>query len=122
MLSHVFLDLRGVYLVLAYTHSLMLSHTLILCFLLHYHVLVLFLRFPGYVFLTVVLCRPHDRVPLREMKNDWHSCLDNPVGFKVSFILMPIKFFLSLLQTNQVTCSLFILDKMNKKNYVILFF
>ncbi|OAY33109.1 aconitate hydratase, cytoplasmic [Manihot esculenta] len=26
--------------------------------------------------------RPHDRVPLREMKNDWHSCLDNPVGFK----------------------------------------
>ncbi|KAJ9170077.1 hypothetical protein P3X46_018211 [Hevea brasiliensis] len=26
--------------------------------------------------------RPHDRVPLREMKTDWHSCLDNQVGFK----------------------------------------
>jgi len=28
--------------------------------------------------------RPHDRVPLKEMKSDWHSCLDNKVGFKVS--------------------------------------
>ncbi|KAJ6680445.1 ACONITATE HYDRATASE [Salix purpurea] len=26
--------------------------------------------------------RPHDRVPLREMKADWHSCLSNKVGFK----------------------------------------
>ncbi|GER43118.1 aconitate hydratase family protein [Striga asiatica] len=26
--------------------------------------------------------RPHDRVPLREMKADWHSCLDSKVGFK----------------------------------------
>ncbi|KAJ7554965.1 hypothetical protein O6H91_05G017500 [Diphasiastrum complanatum] len=26
--------------------------------------------------------RPHDRVPLREMKDDWHSCLNNKVGFK----------------------------------------
>ncbi|KAL5752405.1 hypothetical protein ACOSQ2_022912 [Xanthoceras sorbifolium] len=26
--------------------------------------------------------RPHDRVPLREMKADWHSCLDSRVGFK----------------------------------------
>ncbi|CAA7403526.1 unnamed protein product [Spirodela intermedia] len=26
--------------------------------------------------------RPHDRVPLKEMKMDWHSCLDNKVGFK----------------------------------------
>ncbi|RHN74414.1 putative aconitate hydratase [Medicago truncatula] len=25
---------------------------------------------------------PHDRVPLKEMKSDWHSCLDNKVGFK----------------------------------------
>ncbi|CAL5394101.1 unnamed protein product [Camellia sinensis] len=25
--------------------------------------------------------RPHDRVPLKEMKADWHSCLDNKVGF-----------------------------------------
>ncbi|CAM0148478.1 unnamed protein product [Urochloa decumbens] len=26
--------------------------------------------------------RPHDLVPLKEMKSDWHSCLDNKVGFK----------------------------------------
>ncbi|KVI02286.1 Aconitase/3-isopropylmalate dehydratase large subunit, alpha/beta/alpha [Cynara cardunculus var. scolymus] len=26
--------------------------------------------------------RPHDRVPIKEMKTDWHSCLDNKVGFK----------------------------------------
>ncbi|KAI6697513.1 hypothetical protein NL676_017632 [Syzygium grande] len=26
--------------------------------------------------------RPHDRVPLKVMKADWHSCLDNKVGFK----------------------------------------
>ncbi|XP_039141389.1 aconitate hydratase, cytoplasmic isoform X1 [Dioscorea cayenensis subsp. rotundata] len=26
--------------------------------------------------------RPHDRVPLKEMKVDWHSCLDNEAGFK----------------------------------------
>ncbi|KDO71343.1 hypothetical protein CISIN_1g002610mg [Citrus sinensis] len=26
--------------------------------------------------------RPHDRVPLNEMKADWHACLDNRVGFK----------------------------------------
>lgn len=29
------------------------------------------------------LYRPHDRVPLKEMKADWHACLDNKVGFKV---------------------------------------
>lgn len=28
--------------------------------------------------------RPHDRVPLKEMKADWQSYLDNKVGFKVS--------------------------------------
>jgi hypothetical protein len=28
-------------------------------------------------------CSPHDRVPLKEMKSDWHACLDNEVGFKV---------------------------------------
>ncbi|KAG9159735.1 hypothetical protein Leryth_007755 [Lithospermum erythrorhizon] len=27
-------------------------------------------------------CRPHDRVTLKEMKDDWHTCLDNKVGFK----------------------------------------
>ncbi|RLN11835.1 hypothetical protein C2845_PM09G10850 [Panicum miliaceum] len=27
-------------------------------------------------------CRPHDRVPLKDMKTDWHACLDNKVGFK----------------------------------------
>eukprot|EP00475_Leptophrys_vorax_P014123 TRINITY_DN20506_c0_g1_i2.p1 TRINITY_DN20506_c0_g1~~TRINITY_DN20506_c0_g1_i2.p1 ORF type:complete len:679 (+),score=29.14 TRINITY_DN20506_c0_g1_i2:248-2038(+) len=26
--------------------------------------------------------RPHDRVPLRTMKQDWKDCLNNPVGFK----------------------------------------
>ncbi|KAL7128805.1 hypothetical protein ABFS83_13G018900 [Erythranthe nasuta] len=26
--------------------------------------------------------RPHDRVPLKDMKDDWHSCLDSKVGFK----------------------------------------
>ncbi|KAM7260819.1 hypothetical protein ACFE04_026294 [Oxalis oulophora] len=26
--------------------------------------------------------RPHDRVSLKEMKSDWHACLDNRVGFK----------------------------------------
>ncbi|KAI6687507.1 hypothetical protein NL676_024335 [Syzygium grande] len=26
--------------------------------------------------------RPHDRVPLKDMKADWHACLDNRVGFK----------------------------------------
>ncbi|KAK8937699.1 putative aconitate hydratase, cytoplasmic [Platanthera guangdongensis] len=26
--------------------------------------------------------RPHDRVLLKEMKADWHSCLDSKVGFK----------------------------------------
>ncbi|KZV58506.1 hypothetical protein F511_23759 [Dorcoceras hygrometricum] len=26
--------------------------------------------------------RPHDRVTIKDMKVDWHSCLDNKVGFK----------------------------------------
>ncbi|KAG0460775.1 hypothetical protein HPP92_020640 [Vanilla planifolia] len=26
--------------------------------------------------------RPHDRVPLKEMKEDWQSCLDSKLGFK----------------------------------------
>jgi len=26
--------------------------------------------------------RPHDRVPLKDMKADWHGCLDNAIGFK----------------------------------------
>ncbi|THG19916.1 hypothetical protein TEA_012780 [Camellia sinensis var. sinensis] len=26
--------------------------------------------------------RPHDRVPLKDMKADWHSCIENKVGFK----------------------------------------
>lgn len=28
-------------------------------------------------------CRPHDRVLLKDMQADWHSCLDSKVGFKV---------------------------------------
>ncbi|KAB5547568.1 hypothetical protein DKX38_010974 [Salix brachista] len=31
--------------------------------------------------------RPYDRVTLREMKADWHACLDNRVGFKGFAIL-----------------------------------
>lgn len=36
-----------------------------------------------------LLCdiRPHDRVPLKDMKADWNSCLDNKIGFKVAFRL-----------------------------------
>ncbi|CAL5391232.1 unnamed protein product [Camellia sinensis] len=30
--------------------------------------------------------RPHDQVPLEEMKMDWHSCLDNKVGFNVALL------------------------------------
>lgn len=26
--------------------------------------------------------RPHDRVTLKEMKADWHACLENKIGFK----------------------------------------
>jgi hypothetical protein len=29
------------------------------------------------------ICRPHDRVSLKDMKVDWQACLDNKVGFKV---------------------------------------
>ncbi|KAK6134722.1 hypothetical protein DH2020_031524 [Rehmannia glutinosa] len=32
--------------------------------------------------LNATTARPHDRVPLKEMKADWHSCLDSKVGFK----------------------------------------
>lgn len=32
------------------------------------------------------LVRPHDRVPVKEMKADWHACLDNKIGFKVMFL------------------------------------
>ncbi|XP_076889519.1 aconitate hydratase 1-like [Bidens hawaiensis] len=28
------------------------------------------------------VCRPHDQVLLKDMKADWHACLDNKVGFK----------------------------------------
>ena len=26
--------------------------------------------------------RPHDRVTLKDMKTDWHACLENKIGFK----------------------------------------
>jgi hypothetical protein len=35
------------------------------------------------VVLALNLFRPHDRVTLKEMKADWHACLNNKVGFKV---------------------------------------
>lgn len=31
--------------------------------------------------------RPHDRVSLKEMKEEWHACLSNKVGFKVTWRL-----------------------------------
>jgi hypothetical protein len=36
-------------------------------------------------YLLLFLVRPHDRVLVKEMKADWHSCLDNKIGFKVIF-------------------------------------
>lgn len=51
--------------------------------------------------LNVTNARPHDRVPLKEMKSDWHSCLDNKVGFKVSNDVL-IKHFFSCLSRNDV--------------------
>lgn len=37
-----------------------------------------------YFVITGISCRPHDRVTLKDMKADWHACLDSKVGFKVS--------------------------------------
>lgn len=34
--------------------------------------------------IELVDCRPHDRVMIKDMKQDWQGCLDNKVGFKVS--------------------------------------
>lgn len=45
-------------------------------------------------FILYAQYRPHDRVPLKEMKADWHSCLDNRVGFKVRTLLSVPKKFL----------------------------
>ena len=59
--------------------------------LLHYIILV------AIHVLIIILNRPHDRVLLKEMKADWHACLDNKVGFKVSFkTLCSIKSFCSV--------------------------
>ncbi|MBA0765677.1 hypothetical protein Gotri_014836 [Gossypium trilobum] len=44
------------------------------------HVTLQYLRLTGRSDETVI--RPHDRVPLKEMKADWNSCLNNKVGFK----------------------------------------
>ncbi|MBA0776142.1 hypothetical protein Gotri_011185 [Gossypium trilobum] len=43
------------------------------------HVTLQYLKLTGRSDETV---RPHDRVPLREMKSDWNSCLNNKAGFK----------------------------------------
>jgi hypothetical protein len=37
--------------------------------------------------------RPHDRVTLKNMKSDWHSCLDNDVGFKVRIFFLHVVTF-----------------------------
>lgn len=47
-----------------------------------FHIIKLFF-FSPYNLVLVMLYRPHDRVPLKDMKDDWHLCLDNKVGFKV---------------------------------------
>ena len=36
-------------------------------------------------FNTSSSCRPHDRVTLKDMKTDWHACLENKIGFKILF-------------------------------------
>jgi len=36
------------------------------------------------------VCRPHDRVTIREMKQDWQSCLDSPVGFRYAAGAPPV--------------------------------
>ncbi|KAK6230253.1 hypothetical protein QUC31_001771 [Theobroma cacao] len=38
--------------------------------------------------------RPHDRVPLKKMKADWHACLDNKLGFKVRCRQLPCTWFI----------------------------
>ena len=54
-----------------------------------------------HLYLTAIFFRPHDRVALKEMKADWHSCLDNKVGFKVSQTYCSINFsFIKILQPN----------------------
>lgn len=69
MLNHVFQDQRGI------CHNLLLWHS----------TLVLGHSFfpPLKIFYLFILDRPHDRVPLKDMKADWHACLDNKLGFKV---------------------------------------
>jgi aconitate hydratase len=37
-----------------------------------------------YKLLYILSVRPHDRVRLKDMKADWHACLHNKVGFKVT--------------------------------------
>jgi len=47
--------------------------------------------------------RPHDRVPLKEMKSDWHACLDNKVGFKVTAWLYTICFCMTFASSDVTT-------------------
>lgn len=59
-----------------------------------------------------MLHRPHDRVPLIEMKEDWNSCLNNRVGFKVYQIpfsfryqVFPFQYALSAVYASGIDCA-----------------
>lgn len=79
MLNHVFLGLKGI---------LLLRFDI-------WNVLIHRPYLPKVSLLYFLFNRPHDRVPLKDMKADWHACLDNPVGFKVrcKFWLQQADFF-----------------------------
>ncbi|CAL5394243.1 unnamed protein product [Camellia sinensis] len=50
--------------------------------------------------------RPHDRVPLKEMKTDWHSCLDNKVGFNLNHGSVVIAAIMSCTNTSNPSVML----------------
>lgn len=88
MWSLVFQDLRGNVKRDRFLFTVIMILFLILKIQLHCNRLALpsnSLFFSG----DFVLDRPHDRVSVKEMKADWHSCLDNKVGFKVFFFNPP---------------------------------
>lgn len=61
--------------------------------------------------------RPHDRVPLKEMKADWHACLDNKVGFKVSNDVIFKRFFSCISRKDVLLVDCHILYALNKPNH-----
>lgn len=56
--------------------------------------------------LTVLVShRPNDRVPLKDMKDDWHACLNNKLGFKVVFSLEKVLNFEDLFSFSYKPCK-----------------